>query len=115
MPTKKSPKCRIDSHVPTDDGYSCRCGYFINKSADSENQKDGLYPISSPQEDWRETISQLENRRLVNPERLVNKIKSLLTSERELVLSVVMNEFQYHNTLSPDSFNALVRAKLPKI
>lgn len=39
-------------------------------------------------------------------------IKALLKEEQERVMRIVIKEYEYHQTLSPDAFNALVKAKL---
>lgn len=37
-------KCKIDSHIPTENGEACECGYFIKDYVDEDiNIKDGIY------------------------------------------------------------------------
>jgi hypothetical protein len=41
-------KCKIDSHIPTEDGSACECGYFKQNLDsihvdDDLNRKDGIY------------------------------------------------------------------------
>jgi hypothetical protein len=36
--------CKIDSHIPTDDGLACLCGYFVKDEVSNDiNIKDGFY------------------------------------------------------------------------
>lgn len=37
-------QCKIDAHIPTDDGSFCLCGYFESSANADINRKDGLYP-----------------------------------------------------------------------
>lgn len=37
-------QCKIDAHIPTDDGSSCLCGYFVSHESNDINRKDGIYP-----------------------------------------------------------------------
>lgn len=32
-------ECKIDSHVPNDDGQSCQCGYFIKTTTPQAEQE----------------------------------------------------------------------------